>query len=196
MDTINYVIIETDSTYNNTIDVNGLELVVNNTIESVNNINRIVTVLSAPKGTILRKGDKIIIHHNILRSRYDVKGKVINSDYYIEGNKYFVPLTEIYMYKRGDKDWIALDPYCFVQPIKIEKEEKIGSLYITGILEKNHKGNTSNIGIIKYPNKTLKELGIKNNDKVVFKNYSEYEFEINNQILYKMSTKDILCKIQ
>lgn len=183
MKTINYVIVEVSNLYNNTEG----DIIINDSIENVENINRIATVISAPDFTILESGDKLIVHHNIFRKKYDVTGKQINSNFWIEGNKYFIPLTEIFMYKR-DSDWVAIEPYCFVQPIKDDIQEVVGF----SLKEDLHKGMVQHKGIVLYSNTELIKNGVNKGDKVMFSKNSQYEFKIDNTLCYKMSSKDIL----
>lgn len=183
MEAVNYLIVEIEQDYLN--EINGV--IVNSTIESVECIQRVATVVSAPLCTILKKGDKVVVHHNIFRKRNSTRGNVVESNYHIDNNLYFVPLTEVFMYKRGDK-WTAIDPYCFVRPI--EQVQREG--FAVGVNEDSHKGMVQNIGIMEFPNKELLEQGVKQGDKVMFSRYSEYEFEIDGVLYYKMGTKDIL----
>lgn len=183
MKTVNYVIVEIDNLYNNTEG----DIIVNDSIENVKNINRIATVISAPDFTILESGDKLIVHHNIFRKKYDVVGKQINSNFWIEGNKYFVPLSEIFMYKR-DNDWIAIDPYCFVKPIKADEQEVVGFL----LKENLHKGMVQHKGVVLYSNKELIKNGVNKGDKVMFSKNSQYEFDVDGVLCYRMKTNDIL----
>lgn len=186
MNTINYVIVEISNLYNNTKE----GIIVNDSIENVENINRVATVISAPDYTILKSGDKVIAHHNIFRKKYDVVGKQINSNFWIEDNKYFIPLSEIFMYKR-DEEWEAINPFCFVQPIEEGKQEIIGF----SITEDLYKGMVQHKGIILYSNPELIEKGIKKGDKILFSKNSQYEFNVDGVLCYKMSSKDILGKI-
>lgn len=188
----NFVIVEVDKAYNNEKKIGDVSLVVNSTIESVEHINRIGKVITSPSFTPLKEGDEVIIHHNICRLRNGTKGKLVESDYHIEDNKYFVPLTEIFMYKREGKDWIALAPYCFIEPIE-DEAKMVGSIYIPHDSD-NYKGMVARQGIMKYANPDLIENGINNGDHIAFSEYSEYEFEIDNKIYYKMSNKDVLGK--
>lgn len=195
MKVLNFIIVEVEEAYNNEIELNsGVKLTVNTTIESVEHINRVAKVVSAPEFTILQEGDEVIIHHNICRLRNGVKGEKVYSNYHLEGNKYFVPLTEVFMYRR-DSDWISIDPYCFVKPIKIEGQES-SFIYIPDEFKEGHKGNERHVGILEYPNKQLIEEGYKKGDKIIFSKNSEYEFNIDGTIMYKMSSKDILAKIK
>ena len=192
MEAVNHLIVKTLDSYNNKKE----GVVVNSSIETVSNINREVEVYDAPDGLLVKKGDKVIIHHNILRLRNSMKGQLINSNYFLgveDGYALFiVPLTEVFMYKRGDSGWKAIDPYCFIKPIK---KEELNTVLLTEEESFDHKGNVKHHGIVVYPNKEMIEKGIKKGDKVIFSTWSEYEFEINGEILYKMSTKDILIKL-
>lgn len=187
MKAVNYLIVELDEAYLNTVEVlSGEEVIVNSTIENVDHINRVATVVSAPSYTILQEGDKVVAHHNIFRLRNDSKGNTIPSDYHIRNNYYFIPLTEVFMYKR-DEDWLAIDPYCFVEPIVKEKVEG----FDLSAAESTHKGRIPLKGILSFPNKSLIEQGAKKGDIVVFKKNSEYEFNIGGKIYYKMRSKNI-----
>ena len=102
MEAVRYVLAKTEGEYDNEVELsNGLKVVVNTTIESVSNINREVEVVSAPKNTVLDKGDKLIVHHNIIRKKNDVKGVESRSDFWLIDNVYFIPPTEIFLYKKG-----------------------------------------------------------------------------------------------
>ena len=187
--TINYIIVEIDEAYNNEED----GIVVNSTVESIQHINRTARVLEAPDFTILKKGDEVVCHHNIFRIRNGIQGQKVKSNYNLEGNIYFVPLTEVYMFKR-DSDWNAIRPYVFVKPVNYE-DKKFGNIIITGADSNTHKGKEKLKGVIKYPNDELVHNGVKEGDEVVFSSFSQYEFNINGETLYKMSTKDILAII-
>lgn len=192
MRSINAIIVEAKQTYNNEVELtDGKSLILNSTIESVSHINRIATVVAAPKWASIQKGDQVVVHHNIMRSRNDTKGNTIESNYSIGNKMFIVPPTEIFMYKR-DGDWVALDPYCFVQPIPKDDSEEFFAL---GESEGTHKGMQKKVGIMSYPNKALLEQDVNVGDKVIFKDYSEYEFEIEGKLYYKMATKDIIATV-
>jgi len=194
MRTHGYVIVEVDESYINEVEVaGGLKLTVNTTIESIEHINRKARIISAPAFTPLKEGDYIIMHHNICRLRNGVKGELIRSNYHLKENQYFVPLTEIFMYKRPDEYWEALAPFVFVKPIVHEGIKS--SLHIIDSTAA-HNGMVRNIGYIKYGNKLLDDYGFVKGDKILFSNDSEYEFCIEGELLYKMSFKDILGKFE
>lgn len=191
MHSTNYVIVELKEAYINETEVSGKKFITNSTIEDVSSINREATVVSAPEFTILKKGDTIIAHHNIFRLKYDYKGNLCQSDYSLGNNLYFVPLTEIFLWKRGLlEDWEAIDPYIFIEPMELDESKEL----LVGI-KKHHKNKEHKKGVVKYINKNLKEQGLKVGDVVVFRKNSEYEFSIGGNILYRMKTKDIMIKI-
>ena len=157
-------------------------IIINDTIESVNSINRIGTVIYSPDKKI-KAGYKILFHHNIVRMKNDIKKKQIKSQFWLEGNKYFVPKQEVFMYY--DIKWNAYGENCFIKPIKVEN---------TKIIDERYKGRLNHIGEIAYINEELLSYGLKQGDRVIFSRYSEYEFDIDGNIYYKMRTKDILGK--
>ncbi len=187
MKSLNYVIIRAEEAYINEVD----GMIVNTTIEDVSSINRIGIVEAAPEGTILQKGDRVIVHHNIMRLRNDTRGVTVDSNYYLGDNLYFVNSTEIFMYKR-DSDWISLDPFCFVEPIPYEDKQE--SLFVLSKDDVSYKGFVKNKGILRYPNQALLEQGLKSGDTIIFSDDSEYEFNIEGKLFYKMATRDILMK--
>ena len=185
----NYLIVELDEAYDNNVELStGESFAINSTIENVEFINRVAIVKVAPDFTILQEGDKVVVHHNIFRLRNDIKGNVADSSFHYEDNLYFVPLSEVFMYKR-DSDWEAINPYCFVEPI--EKEEEEG--FSLSLAESSYKGRLDKEGIVAYLNDDLRSQGVQKGDRIKFSAYSEYEFKIDGKLYYKMSTKDVLA---
>lgn len=197
MKTINYVIVEVDNTYNNTQKLSsGISIITNTSIENVSNINRKARVVKAPEFTILKEDDEVIIHHNIFRYRNGYHGKLVRSDYWIEDNKFFVPLTEVFAYKR-DSEWKSLEPFCFIKPIKDNSKKEVNkfSLSDSAFNKKVHKGNKKLLGEVVYGNSQLENIGVTKGDKVMFSPWSEYEVKVDDQTLYRMKTNDITIKI-
>lgn len=164
-------------------------------------VNKEVEVISAPDYTKLKEGDKIIIHHNIIRQRIDIKGNIIESNYFIKDNIYACPLTEIYLHKpKNDSEWRTYDPYVFIKPIEyVKTENKFGIIIPDSALEGDntyYKGQSKERGTIRYINEELKSMGLKEGDTVIFAKDSEFEFKVEGELLYKMSTNDIIAKIE
>ncbi len=186
------VIIKADNAYNNEVELsNNQKLIVNATIDSVEHINRIGEVISAPIDSILKDGDKVIVHHNIMRNANTQSKNEYMGNYYIGDGLYFVNIEEVYMYRRGDSEWTPLNPYCFLTPIQKDLEVYNG-IYIC---HEGYKGNKEALGILKYPNESLLNKGLNIGDELVFSEFSEYEFDIDGVINYKMETTDILAVV-
>ena len=185
----NFIIVEAEDNYNNMED----NVIVNSSIETVSRINRVATVISAPDYTILREGDKVLLHHNILRLSNDINGNIQHSMFHIEGNRYFVPLSEVLMYKRGTVEWKSITPFVFVKAIESE-DYKIGSYTIKGDIN-SYKGKKKLRGVVSFINNDLEKQGLKEGDTVYFSEFSEHEYEFEKIIYYKMKTEDILLKI-
>ena len=164
--------------YKNKINIDGQELIVNSNISSHKFINREATVVSIPLGykTNIKKGDKIIVHHNLFRRYYNMHGKSVNSTKYFKDNLYFADPSQIYMYYKNK--WVTHENYCFVKPL-LEGEKII-----------------KNKGILKYGNSSLEVLKINPGDIIGFKPLREFEFIIDNELLYCMESNDIVIKYE
>ena len=170
--------------YNNEIKVGDKKLVVNTKIESWTFVNRIAKVIETPIAfkTNIKKGDTIVIHQNVFRTFYDMRGNKKVSRSWFKDNIYFVSLDQIYLY-RNNKCWHTFGDRCFVQPIKnnnsltTDKEQKL-------------------VGILKYGNSTLEALKINEGDKVGYTPNSEWEFLVDKDRLYCMKSNDIVIKYE
>ena len=167
--------------YDNIKQIGDQELVLNSEISNHQYVSRIGIVLAIPKAedTDIKVGDEVIIHHNVFRRWYDVRGIERNSRSYWEDNKYFVKSDQIFLYKRNNK-WHAPKGYCFVKPIQsnnilLEKEVPLR-------------------GIAKYVDKELKD--INKNDLVGFTPSSEFEFVVDGERLYRVLTNSISIKYE
>ena len=170
--------------YNNEIKVGDKKLVVNTKIESWTFVNRIAKVIETPIAfkTNIKKGDTIVIHQNVFRTFYDMRGNKKVSRSWFKDNIYFVSLDQIYLY-RNNKGWHTFGDRCFVQPIKnnnsltTDKEQKL-------------------VGILKYGNSKLEALKINEGDKVGYTPNSEWEFLVDKDRLYCMKSNDIVIKYE
>jgi hypothetical protein len=168
--------------YNNKIKVADKELIVNTKIESFKSVNNIAEVVALPLAysTDIKVGDIVVIHHNVFRVFYDIRGNKKNSRSYFKDDLYFCNLDQIYLYKNTGK-WKAFGDRCFIKPIKnrdylnVAKEQKL-------------------IGILKYGNSSLEALKINEGDLVGYTPYGEFDFVIDGQRLYCMKSNDIVIK--
>jgi len=174
-----YVIQPLGERYNNEKSVGDKSLILNSEIYNHEFINRKAIVVSTPKNvkTELKAGDIVIVHHNVFRRWYNVKGIEKNSRSYFKEDKYFVKHDQIFAYQLGNK-WRALKGYCFVKPIKSTdkfSEDKEKPL----------------VGIVKYTDGCV-DVG----DLVGFVPSSEYEFVIDGERLYRVMSKFITIKYE
>ena len=171
--------------YDNVKKIGDKELITNVNIESFKHVNNIAEVVALPlffNSGDIKVGDKVVIHHNVFRRFYDMKGRQKNSRAYYKEDLYFVDIDQIYLY--GDTgNWKSFGDRCFVKPIKNNDQFKTQK-------EQKH------IGILKYGNSSLEALEITKGDLVGFKPYGEFEFVIDGDRLYCMKSNDIVIKYE
>ena len=168
--------------YNNTIELNGQELIINTRIETFESVskNAIVEIVPEAFKTKIKPGDEVIVHHNVFRRFYDMKGKEKNSASFFKDDLFFCDTEQIYLYKSNDS-WKTNLNYCFVKPLKNDDKMTLEK-------EKPLKG------IIKYSNDKLSSNGIKSGDLITFTPNSEFEFIIEGERLYCMKSNDIAIR--
>jgi hypothetical protein len=168
--------------YDNEVKVGEHTLITNSSIESFKHVNNIAEVVETPVAfaTPIRKGDLIIVHHNVFRVFYDMKGIKKNSRSFLKDNLFFCAVDQVYLYKRTDT-WKSFGDRCFVAPVKNKD-----------LLSTNKVADL--IGILKIGNSSLEESGINPGDIVGFTPNSEWEFVVDNQIMYCMKSNDIVIK--
>jgi uncharacterized protein YneR len=180
----NFIVKPVGDRYDNKIKVDGKELILNTKIESFKSVNNLAEVISTPLAysTNIKVGDIIVIHHNVFRRFYDIRGNQKNSRAYFMDDLYFCDLDQIYLYKSNEK-WQTVGDRCFIKPLKnidhlkLDKEQKL-------------------IGILKYGNNSLKELKISEGDLVGYTPYGEFDFIIEGERLYCMKSNDIVIKYE
>jgi len=181
-----FIIQPKNGRYTNEVEVGDKKLIVNTTMDDHKFVNRVGIVMSVPLigDTDLSVGDEVIVHHNVFRRFYDVRGNEKNSTSYFKEDMYFCYYDQIFLYKHNNQ-WKAPGNFCFVKPI-LKKEKQIISD------EKEQK----RIGILKYGNSSLEAFKIYEGDLVGFSPTSEYEFIIDENRLYRMRTNDITIKYE
>ena len=164
--------------YNNSKKVGDKELVLNAEIFNHQFINRKAKIIATPLlfSSPINVGDEVIVHHNVFRRWYDVKGIEKNSRSYWKEDKYFVSEDQIFLYKQ--KEWKAMSGFSFVKPLK-------------SINKYNIKDERPLIGIVKYSDGTFNK-----EELVGFRPSSEYEFIIDNERLYRVLNKFITIKYE
>lgn len=156
-------------------------LIVSAGIENHKDVNRYGKLIAKPlyDDSELSIGDICIVHHNCFRSYYDMKGREKKSAEYFRENTYLIPKEKIYLYKHEGK-WNSTKDFIFIKPVSYEQDFEF---YIPQEKEEH-------VGIVKYSNSTTFLEG----DKIAFKKNREYEFDIDNEKLYRMKNKDICIK--
>lgn len=164
--------------------IKGKELILNTDLQNHEFTSRHGIVINKPliESVDINKGDEIIVHHNVFRRFYDIRGNEKNSKSYFEDNKFFVQHDQIFLYKRNN-EWKSLDGYCFVKPL-INKDK----------FDLNKEQPLK--GIVVYTNDKLEKMGIKKNTLIGFTPNSEYEFIIENQKLYRIKGNSITIKYE
>ena len=175
----NFVVKPIGKRYNNVKKVGDKELIVNTEIFNHQHVNRQATVISKPiiGDTDIDVGSDVILHHNVFRRWYNVKGIEKNSKSYFNEDTYIVQPDQIFLYKKFWQ-WHSPKGFCWVKPIK-NKDKYANS------------ETQENIGIIKYTDGSFKV-----NDLVGFTPISNYEFVIEGELLYRVYTKFITIKYE
>jgi hypothetical protein len=170
--------------YNNKIKIDGKDLITNTKIESFKSVNNLAEIVSVPLAysTDIKVGDLVVIHHNVFRRFYDIRGKQKNSRAFFMDNLYFCDVDQIYLYKNDDR-WKAFGDRCFIKPIKNNDSLKLDK-------EQNL------IGILKYGNSSLEALKINEGDLVGYTPFGEFDFVVEGQRLYCMKSNDIVIKYE
>ena len=126
----------------------------------------------------IKKGDILLVHHNVFKFYYDMKGREKSGRSFFKDDLFFVDSSQFFLYKHKNQ-WHAYDKYCFVKPVSAKDS----------LIKKN--GEEPLVGIMKYINKDLKQLGVKEGDEISFQPDSEYPITIEGEKLYRMYTENI-----
>lgn len=168
--------------YDNIRSYGDVDFVISASQEDHTVSNRFAEVVSLPhyyNGPV-KVGDIIVVHHNVFKYYYDMKGRQKSSWNHIMDDLFLAEVDQAYMYIR-DNEYHAISPYCFVKPI--DSEDKVISKI----------GRYEELwGEMVYKNPDLK--GVDVGDIVSFTPDSEYEFRINGEVLYRMYNRNICLK--
>ena len=170
--------------YDNEVKIGDKSLVTNASTENFRAVSNTAVVVSTPSAysTLIKKGDIVIIHHNVFRSFFDARGKRKDSRSKFIDDLYFCSPDQIYLYK-SDNNWKTFQDRCFIKPLldnndlTLDKERKL-------------------IGILKYSNSSLEAAKIVPGDLVGYTPFGEFEFIIGDERLYCMKSNDIVIKYE
>lgn len=165
--------------YDNVKDVGeGKKLVLSTSQEDHKATNRYAIVVAVPhdyNGEI-SVGDEVIVHHNVFRKFFDMKGRQKSGSAHVFEDYYVVEDIELFLYKKPDGDWMAPSPYMFVEPIASDNMGSFKKLY----------------GKIAYSSDSMVSAG----EEVSFQPDSEYEFKIDGKLMYRMYKRNLVWKNQ
>jgi hypothetical protein len=167
--------------YDNTQQIGKTEFITSVSQEDHTVSNRLAKVISLPltyKGEV-EVGDILLVHHNVFKFYYDMYGREKSGRSYLKDNLFLIDNEQFFLYKHNNK-WKAHSKYCFVKPTNLKDS------YI-------FKGGNEEplLGTLKYINKELIDLGVKEGDEISFTPDSEYEFTVDGEKLYRMFTNNI-----
>ena len=177
-----YIVEPIKGRYTNNKKIDNSNLILNTSIENHKFVNRYGKVVQTPinQTSDINIGDTVIVHHNVFRRFYDMRGKSKNSMSYFKEDKYFCYDDQIFLYKQNNK-WHAPNEFCFVKPIK---EDNLLS----------DQKEKPLIGVLKHLGSDLRSFNLKVNDLVGFTPNSEYEFVIDNNRMYRVPLNSISIK--
>jgi hypothetical protein len=167
--------------YDNTKEIGNTEFITSVSEEDHIASNRLATVISLPinyNGPI-KKGDTLLVHHNVFKFYNDVKGRRKSGRSFLKDNLFLVDPDQFFLYKQDD-NWKAWGKYCFIKPMSTKDS----------YLFKNCKEEPL-FGTVKYINQELLDLGVSVGDQISFTPESEYPFTVDDEKLYRMFTNNI-----
>ena len=92
--------------YNNTTNIEGLEFITSTSQEDHKFSNREAVVINVPLGYVgnIKKGDTLLVHHNVFKYYYDMKGRQKSGKSFLKDNLFFVDSDQFFLYKQEQLD--------------------------------------------------------------------------------------------
>lgn len=170
--------------YANTEDWDGTEIIVNTSEEDAKFSNRKAIVVQTPLGYDgpIKSGYTLLVHHNVFKYYNDMYGRRKSGKSFFKEDTFFIDPDQFFMYHDGTQ-WNAHDRYCFVSPISSEE------CYIQ---KPTHEPL---MGRMEYPNNYLESKGVKKGTLVTFAPDSEYEFDVEGEMMYRIFDHQITMKV-
>ena len=162
--------------YNNTKKYGDVDFIVNTSEEAHKFSNRHAEVIEPPigyDGPIL-KGDILLVHHNVFKFYNDSYGERRSGKSFLKDDLFLLDPDQFFAYNRGG-EWYGYDRYCFVKPVPTEESYMYKSF-----------SNEPLMGEMVIVNDCLKEYGVKKGDRVSYKPKQEYEFRVDDEVLYRL----------
>ena len=111
-------------------------------------------------------GDTVVVHHNVFRKYYDMKGKEKFSSSKIRGTTYLASHLEVFAFNSGD-GWKSIEPYIFMSS------------------DQTHNGEV----LVSYIGS--EDDGIIPGERLYYRPDSEYEFIIDGVKMYRVPKSNI-----
>ena len=127
-------------------------------------------------------GDAVLVHHNTFRLYFDMQGREKSSWNYFKDDLFFI--DDPYAFKKPDGQWKGIGRYVFVSPVPNDQ---------SGITTTD--AEMPLVGIIRFGNDEMLDLGLNEGDRVVFEPESEYPFHVDGEKVYRMYTKNLTIKL-
>lgn len=171
--------------YSNTKNIGGIDFVVSTSEEDHKFSNRLAEVIELPlrySGPV-RKGDQLIVHHNAFKFYNDMYGRRKSGKSFLREDLFLIDDLQFYAYK-SDGVWSAVDKYCFVLPVPVKES----------VVKKNVTYEPL-VGKMAMSNERLRSLGVDDGDIVGFTPESEYEFTVDDEVMYRVFDSQISLKL-
>ena len=173
--------------YDNTKDIGGVELITSTSDEDHTSANRFGEVIATPIGYEgpIKIGDTLLVHHNVFKFYNDMQGVQKSGRSWFKDDLFFIDEMQHYMYHNG-KEWNTVGHYSFIEPIAMEQKDD--ELYM----------NVKELpltGKMRYPSEAMKAMGINKGDIVTYYPDMEYEFNVEDNKLYRLMDRHITVKL-
>ena len=119
----------------------------------------------------------------VVSTPINYNGPIKKGDTLLVHHNVFKFYNDMYGNRKSGKnksEWIGHDKYCFIKPLESKD----------GYLKKSSKYEPLT-GTVKYINQDLLDKGVKVGDVVLYQPDSEYEFLVDDELLYRMFTDNI-----
>ena len=165
--------------YNNVKKIGDIDFITSTSQEDHKASNRYAKVIECPSGYSgpISPGDILVVHHNVFKIYYDMQGKERSGFSFLKDNTFFLEENQFYMYYDGSK-WNTIGDYCFVSPVDNDNDFET--------YRYKHL-----VGKIRHNNKQLENIGVREGEMISFTPHSEYEFNVDGELLYRMKVNDI-----
>jgi len=165
--------------YNNSIDISGVNFLISSSQEDYTATNRYAEVIACPNNYDgpVKKGDLLIVHHNVFRVYHDMKGRDRNGRSFLDDGTFIIDDEQWFAYG-SEENWIAKEGFTFVKPVLVFTEQFKNILV--------HEPLTGEV--------VFSSLGLNKEDIVTFVPDSEYEFVVDGEVMYRLYNSSIAIK--